>query len=559
MKSRYKLTHFAISATLWIIGVAAIAQSTATKTSYFLNNSYYRGELNPALQPERGYLNIFGIGNSTFNLDAGNITLDRIVYFKPDGTMDFTVNDPTERKRFLDALEPTNRLQADVSIQPFGMGFYTGKVFWTLNVGVKERMLMQAPKEFFEMILNGPAQGVTSMKNAKISNISYLDADLGISFPITKYVTVGGKYKYIKGLQYLDVAFDQFDLTMNQNEWKLDMQGKLRSSMTGYQGQVGGRFDASLYGDGIKSGIKNPAGSGYGIDLGIVVKPIEALSLSFAVIDLGSINWSKDANTFSDITYSQVLLDNKLNVNDQMNNLPEPEMTNVSAEDFSTDLPTAYNAGIEYSFFKDRISFGLLSTHQSGDYKSSDMTYSANLKPMKSFNTAVSYTSSSRGFSSYGAAVSWTPSWFLGFFVATDYMVSKVTPEYIPINSGQANIQFGVNIALAAKRKDKKKISVNSAPMPIETIPTELKQDTIRTNPTQLDDKVIKSDTVVFVPQVDSISQIATDSIGSVTRIDDSTIKVIESAVTTPNSESNDTPAKAIPENNSNEGILKPE
>ncbi|MFZ4455633.1 MAG: DUF5723 family protein [Bacteroidales bacterium] len=564
MKAIRYINTFAIVLALWISTTALHSQSNATKTSYFLNNSIFRSELNPALQPDRGYLNIMGIGNTMVNFNLGKLSVDKLVFLNEAGNPDFAFNDAAKRKELIDGLDPLNKIQADVNLQPFGLGFYTGKIFWRFNLGLKDRLLMQMPRSFFEAFVKCSTQDIYSMNEMKYSNINYLDADFGVSFPITEYVTFGTTFKYIKGIQYLDLAYDKLDLSMNQSTWAIDMKGTMRSSMSGYQGPVNGKFDFDMYGKGIKDGLISPAGTGYGLDLGIVIKPIKNISVSLAVVDLGTINWSKESNTLSDITYNQVLLDPKKNINDQMKDLPDPTLVNVSPEAFSTKLPTSYNAGIEFSLWDDKMSFGMLSTNQTGDYKSSELTFSANMKPIRAFNTAFSYTNCSNGVGAYGVAINWVPSWFFNFFFATDYIYSSYTTDYLPIKGSQVNYQVGVTFPLSARKLEKKapKITLNNAP--IENLKTiengnGLLNDTIVSKPILLAVPA-KNDTIVFKPQVDSI---ATDSMG-VTRIDSTTMKVRESV----NKKESSMPTEDSPKNqgqtpatidNSNKQIIKPE
>lgn len=566
MKTNRNTILFAFVYALWLITTPIVSQSNATKTSYFLNNSIFGSELNPALQPDRGYLNIMGIGNSMVNINTGKLSIDKLVFINEAGIPDFSFNDATKRRDLINSLDPINNIQTDINLQPFGLGFYTGKIFWRLNVGLKNRLLMQMPRSFFEAFLNGSSNEIYSMKEMKYSNINYLDADFGVSFPITKYVTFGTTFKYIKGIQFLDLSYSKLDLSMTQSKWAIDMTGQMRSSMSGYQGPVNGKFDFDMYGKGIKDGLTSPAGSGYGLDFGIVVKPIKNVAVSLAVIDLGSIEWAEKSNTFSDITYNQVLLDPTKNINDQMKDLPDPDFINVTPSSFTTKLPTSYNAGIEFSMWKEKMSFGVLSTNQTGEYKSSEVTFSANLKPMRAFNTAFSYTKCSNGVGAYGAAINWVPSWFLNFFIATDYIYDSYTTDYLPIKGSQMNYQVGVTFPLSARKIDKKKAPQPPvAPQPIPQIEnpkqTDIFNDTIVSTPvTPGLINPAKNDTIIFKPEVDSI---VVDT-AQVIRIDSSTVKVIESVnklkpIESRGSEpkSGDTPQQA--EENPNKQMIKPE
>jgi hypothetical protein len=55
-------------------------------------------------------------------------------------------------------------------------------------------------------------------------------------------------------------------------------------------------------------------------------------------------------------------------------------------------------------------------------------------------------------FKTAGAALNFSPGW-INFFIASDYMLTKVNPQYIPLSQPSANIQFGISIPLAGNKE----------------------------------------------------------------------------------------------------------
>lgn len=451
--------------------LALSAQISGSKTSYFMDNAPFSNELNPAIQPYRGYINL-GIGNTIVNVNSGAVSLDKLVFVKPNGSIDFTLNDPNERTKMVGNFSKDNKMMQSASIQPFGFGFYTRKFFWTFNVAVKEQMSEIVPRSFFELVASGNNPSVSNydLKSSNLRNTTYAEAALGTSYKVNDKLTVGAKVKYIAGTAYFDAAFDQFDITMTNLTWRTQLKGKIKTSLTGYQGKPGDQFDFDVMKDGVESSLKKPAGSGFGVDLGFTFKPIKPLTLSAAITDLGAISWSKKNNTTGNINYDFTLLDASKPIIDALPDFPKVDITNGISESFTTSLPTSINAGAEFAFLKNRMSVGLLSTNRIGEYANSEWTFSVNMKPMKIFNVAVSYTGSNLKFNSFGAAMSWTPYWFLNMFIATDYVFYNLTPQYVPIYANHLNAQFGVTIPLAARKKPKDKIApLDSAPIPMQT------------------------------------------------------------------------------------------
>ncbi len=505
MKICNYIKHLILGITALGLFQSAFAQSV--KSTYFLNNSYQRIDLNPALQPSRGYLSI-GLGNTAFDLSTGNFSLGRLIFFEENGSPNWVLNDPTQKSKFLGTLSDKNPVSTSSSLQPFGLGFYTGKIFWNLNVSVREQASIVFPKSMFEMVANG--SGNYSLKDLSFENISYGEIGLGASFPIGDKLTVGGKLKYLVGLAYMDVKFSKFDMQMNSNKWDVAIDGKIKSAISnGYQVPVGEKFDFDNYFDDMNSITDNLKSRGLAVDLGATYKLLDNLTLSFALTNLGSINWKKENNTFAEINnYKATLLDinkNLEDLKDDLDNQPEIEAISVTPENFKTKLASTMNAGAEYSVLKDKISFGILYSNRSGVNSSSSVTFASNFKPLRAFNTALTYTMASHKVNAVGAAINWTPGWFFNMFAATDFIFTKVTPEYIPVNARQANIQFGFSIPLGSRKKNPAKInSSQTTPMVTPNQDVKIATDTL---------VPVNQDSLQQISKPDSIKPIQTDSL----------------------------------------------
>ena len=88
------------------------------------------------------------------------------------------------------------------------------------------------------------------------------------------------------------------------------------------------------------------------------------------------------------------------------------------------------NIGAEYvlPYYKN-LKFGLLSsTHFNKPFTWSEARLSANVAPVRWFEASVNYAISSFG-SSLGWVLNFHPNGF-NFFIGTDHMITKVTPQY---------------------------------------------------------------------------------------------------------------------------------
>ena len=70
-----KIIVLLVTATL-----VAINASAQLRTSYFMEGSYFRNELNPALAPTRGYIAIPALSGVGVNLNSNILSVDNFLY-----------------------------------------------------------------------------------------------------------------------------------------------------------------------------------------------------------------------------------------------------------------------------------------------------------------------------------------------------------------------------------------------------------------------------------------------------------------------------------------------
>jgi hypothetical protein len=215
--------------------------------------------------------------------------------------------------------------------------------------------------------------------------------------------------------------------------------------------------------DGFDLNSPGIGGWGAGIDLGVTYNIRENLVVSAAILDLGFISWTniKGYNDgkmpfkfdgFDDFAVSDDEYSTNKPIEDQFD-----DMTSDFGDMFSfyekegkgrrtTVLATTLNLGVEYNFPDyEPLSFGALSsTRFNGLYTWSEVRLSANVKPVSWFNTAFTY-----GLFNYGSSLGWAfnfhPTGF-NFYAGFDYMVAKLTPQFVPVNKPNIVGNLGFSI-----------------------------------------------------------------------------------------------------------------
>ncbi len=329
------------------------ASAQYLRTSYFMEGTHYRQQLNPALTPGRGYLNlpIVGSFNATVSSNA----------FGYSNVMDMLENDNAAdyfmSNSFMDDLKTRNTLNLNLSTDILSAGWYKGKNFWSFNIGMKVDFGAALPKNIFEFMrhMNGEFDNLDkyngnhfSIGQEEFHVSTYAEVGLGFARQINKKWTVGGRAKVLLGIGNIDLNVNKMDIGMNVNvsgnpnlslmsvDWgkvasidpnnptrsqeafeyakslglvDYDLQtGKLTSNINGSALiEAEATMDASFKGLDIewkkdKNGVNvmddfefnkfGISGWGLGLDLGVAYQPVKNLKLSASLLDIGFIKWA---------------------------------------------------------------------------------------------------------------------------------------------------------------------------------------------------------------------------------------------------------------------------
>ena len=446
-----------------------LGQSQGNKSTYFLEGTPYNHENNPAFSND---LNYFGIGISNFNLNTqSNIGIKKFLFVNPDPTSQYkltTFMDPSiSADDFLSGLVDNNTFNINLSENILGVGFRSFGGFNTIGINIKSNTFINLPYELFNFLKNGASNlsgSSYNISNLRMMSTNYAEIAFGHSHKFMDKLTVGAKVKALIGLAAIDAKLDQLDITMSQTEWSIQSNGYLNVSGTGPEFVT----DAD---NAIENfDINTPGLGGYGvaIDLGAVFEPIEGLKVSAAILDLGSIKWSNTLVGETDnekITFGgfedMVLVggeEDESAVGDQGKQLQDDltKMANFydngTTTDHSTTLSSTINVGAEYQIpVVKMITVGALYSRQSNEFfTNNEERLYINLSPTKWFDLSANYALTTLG-DSYGFVMNFHPKG-INFFIGSDFMVTDVTPQFVPINNLNTSLFFGFNIALGKRR-----------------------------------------------------------------------------------------------------------
>lgn len=462
-----KKTYRHLAATLLLATAVAPAAAQEFRTAAFMQTNNYRHQINPAMLDE-AYVGMPFFGQ--INVGAtGNIGLKNFVY-KLDGNPRYdltTFMSPTvSAGEFLGDLHDKNRADVYVNYNIFSVGFKAFKGINLVELNVRSNTNVSLPYELFDFMKTAGAKETYHLQDIGVRSQNYLELALGHSHRINDQWTVGAKLKFLIGGAYADFTADQLDVTMNGDQWRIVGDARLKaavlSSEFDYEDPSKNSADGRRRVKGLDDVSFGLPGFGLGVDLGATFKVTKDLTLSAAINDLGFINWSKvkHASSRGDYTFdgfediyagSNNTGGNKLG--DQFETLGDDleEMFSVYDDGEGSEsqaLAATINIGAEYTLPAYRnLRFGFLYTSRlHGLYSYHQGLLSATIRPVKCLEASVNTAVSSTG-CTFGAALSLRAKHY-NFFIGSDRIFGKVSKEFIPLNSLNANVTMGMSFPL---------------------------------------------------------------------------------------------------------------
>ena len=317
---------------LWsskLIGVFSImlvcalsANAQFLRTSYFMEGTHYRQQLNPALTPTKGYFNLPVIGAVNATVGSTSLGYQDIIDIIDDGGEFY--NNPD----FLGRLKDKNTLNVNFSTEILSAGWYKGKNFWSFNIGLRTDIGANLTKNMFEFLHEMDGFEDKTWQDQKYNiggqqlNINaYTEIGLGLSRQINNRLTVGARVKALLGIGNMELKINKAYMNaVLPGESRIadfeNMQITSPAQIEALKNEIG-KYKAELaVGATLESSFKGPnltqepgqdyisdiefeakdmgiAGYGFGIDLGASYKILDNLTVSASILDLGFITWSK--------------------------------------------------------------------------------------------------------------------------------------------------------------------------------------------------------------------------------------------------------------------------
>lgn len=466
------------------MALSATAQSLTG--SYFMQGMMQRTDLNPALEPELGYVTLPGLGGLGLNL-RGTMGLGQLFMENPkDPTGDFvTFMHPDISIDDVD-YKDNNRLLQDLRVPVLGVGFRGLGGYNTIGVALRETAGINMPGDMFPLLKESLSNRSYNINNVGVHAMVWGEVGIGHSHQVTDHLRIGAKLKLLLGGARLDAKLKNVTLDLQDpNRWIAKADAQLDVSLQGFEWGEPKTVDRSQPHEAGQSSryecvdfdnidVKNPGLNGFGLgadlgaeyDLGYVVN---GLKVSAAITDLGFINWKHTARAtnasheFEFRGFDHVRIDkdgNEVPIDDQTQQLIDDLSELYALQDMGTakvhsTLGSTVNVGVQYTLpcYK-RLSFGLLSTTRiNGKYSWNEERVSVNFCPGKVLELNVSAGAGSFG-ASFGWLLNFKPKGF-NLFVGMDHMLGRVAKPFVPLKTN-GDLYMGLNFTFGKRKPNYK-------------------------------------------------------------------------------------------------------
>lgn len=402
------------------------ANAQFLRTSYFMEGTHYRQQLNPALTPTKGFINLPVIGAVNATVGSTSLGYQDIIDIIDNGDDFYKSND------FMSRLKDNNTLNVNFSTEILSAGWYKGKNFWSFNIGLRTDIGANLTKSMFQFLHDMDGLETTwedqkfNIGGQQLNIQAYTEIGLGLSRQINNRLTVGARVKALLGIGNMEMKINKayMNAVLPSNTRMQEFEHmqitniaqveQLKGEIGDYKAElaVGASLESSFKGLNLvqeegqgyisdfdfEAGDMGIAGYGFGIDLGASYKIMDNLTVSASILDLGFISWSKgstkiaSANSGIDMKGSdyvaeleginpadpnalqqaQAVIDGFTNKAtdylDRVSNgdVLDYDMLQLRTEDASKSrksrLASTLVLGAEYGFFNNKLAVGVLST-----------------------------------------------------------------------------------------------------------------------------------------------------------------------------------------------------
>jgi hypothetical protein len=450
---------------VFILFAAHFMYSQHSQTLYYMDRLPQITTMNPAAQPECNfYLGLPGISGINLNIGNNSLNYEDIIFDSPVNDSLITFLHPDANvDDFLNNLKEDNNLFTELSANLLSFGFRAGESYIHFGIMEKSELYFSYPKDLASLLLKGNKQFAgTSAQfgNFAMTSNNYIEYSLGFSRKVFDNLSIGFKAKYLNGLASL--RSEDFNLELYTSEsgdsmslsTDIELQATAPVTITtdsmGYVDEINDR-DIS-----VSDAFANP---GFAFDIGAVYQPMDELTLSASLVDLGFISYGNFTHNYRiegqygftgiDVSSQFDDSDTESNMGEELiDSLKESINMTYSEDAFFAPLGPKIYIGGRYHL-TEKVDFGLLSRTRffNGNVQQS-FTLSANTRPIRGISLSASYSIMNGAYNNLGLGLALRLGPFQ-LYTMSDMFSAGMWPQ----KTQSFNMRFGLNFVIGCNKK----------------------------------------------------------------------------------------------------------
>lgn len=431
-----------------------LAQQEATLHSMrSLPQNHY---INPAFTPQQQfYLGLPGISSTYFSVENTGFNYNSIFERDPQ-TDSLYINLP----RLQDRMGKRNYLSGAAQTDLLSLGLkINARMYLFMNSTLKMNAQFMYPQGLTGLLLNGNGNyiGEEVAFSPKLDQTAYLENAVGASYIVNKKLTVGAKFKFLKGITNIRTKESDFSLHTDADTYALTLTGNMHVQTSGFSDLIEGTkrvedFQYQRYGE-----LNN---NGFAMDLGATYDLSTRLTLGFSALNLGSINWKSATREYymneTNVTYEGLDIQELSNGGSGIDSLIRDLKTAFTGDSraldsYRTGLPAQFYLSGRYELLRNLHASALLFANAYNGNFRPGFSAAINKDFGRRIGASLSYTAANRAHNlGTGLSFRLTP---VQLYLVSDNLIS--TPVFY--RSAKAfSMRLGMNIMFGYRKSPAK-------------------------------------------------------------------------------------------------------
>jgi hypothetical protein len=268
-----------------------MSKSQSNLTLYNMEYIPQRSSVNPALTPDcRWYLGTPGLSSIDFNFNSNAIAFKEISNsLVPSAEPGKFTLDIEQLGTILDHGAFVN---LDVDLELINLGFKVRKSMFSFSATEKIKTRVGIPKDLLKLAFEGNGRenlGYDFNFNFGLDVLYTREFAVGYSRTLLNdKLTIGGRLKYIQGLNVINTVKNDVKFTTNEQNFGYTVSADIEvNASTPF-------LDSLLTPEQRLSALINNGNNGFGLDIGVQYDLTDKIRLSASVLDLGVVKWENN-------------------------------------------------------------------------------------------------------------------------------------------------------------------------------------------------------------------------------------------------------------------------